>query len=280
MEVNVICQETVIMDNTSWTNCYWLPRLVIPAIEENVISQLVAFAFLRDRTTESFSQLLTWMRDHVADREIGPGHLVPGAIVVDRRDGQYATIQDVFPQSRVIFCPKHLPANIQRALGCHSVLYHLYWRMMQGNCSEHQYLAALRFTRKDYREETKQSRMIDFLEKSVDHHLPSRGRPFSPKQVSTRVEGFFGRCKTLIGHEVLPLLTIAKGIRLFAHAAIDHRVQDIEILRPIEVMSEDDEGEIGSFARGILIAEMEVANQTLVTQSLTGDLLCSCDAPV
>jgi hypothetical protein len=150
--------------------------------------------------------------------------------------------------------------------------------MMQGNCSEHQYLAALRFAREDYKEETKQSHMIDFLEKSLDHYLPSRVHPFSPEQVSARVEGFFRRYKTLTGHEVLPLLTIAKGIRLLAHAAIVRRVRDIEILLPVEVMSEDDQRETGSFARAILIAEIEVANQTLVTQSLTGDLLCSCDA--
>jgi hypothetical protein len=86
--------------------------------------------------------------------------------------------------------------------------------------------------------------MIDFLEKSLDHYLPSRVRPFSPEQVSARVEGFLGRYKTLTGHEVLPLLTIAKGIRLSAHAAIVRRVGDIAILLPIEVMSEDDQREI------------------------------------
>jgi hypothetical protein len=63
--------------------------------------------------------------------------------------------------------------------------------MMQGHCSEHQYLAALRFAPKDYKEETKQSRMIDFLEKSFDHYRPSRVRPFSFEQVSARIEGFF-----------------------------------------------------------------------------------------
>jgi hypothetical protein len=65
-----------------------------------------------------------------------------------------------------------------------------------------------------------------------------------------------------------------------AHAATVRRVRDIEILPPVEVTSEDAQREIGSFARDILIAEIEVANQTLVTQSLTRDILCSCDARV
>jgi hypothetical protein len=280
MEANVISQETLLMDDTSCTNCYGLPLPVVLAIDEKLISQLVAFAFLRDRTTESFSHFLTWMRDHVVNREIDPGHPVPRAIVVDRHDGQYAAIQGVFPRFRVIFCAEHLATNIQRALGCHSLVDHLYWRMMQGNCSEHQYLAALRFAREDYQEETKQSDMIDFLEKTLDHYLPSRVRPFSPKQVSARVAGFFGRYNTLTDHEVLPLLTIAKGIRLLAHAAIVGGLWDIGILLPIEEMSKDDRREIGSFARDILIAEIEVANQTVVTSSLTGDLLCSCGARV
>jgi hypothetical protein len=173
MEANVICEETLIMDDTSWTNCYGFPRLVILAIDENVISQLVAFAFLRDRTTESFSHFLTWMRDHVVNREIDPGHPLPRAIVVPRHDGQYAAIQDVFTRSRVIFCAKHLAANIQRALVSHSPVHHRNWRVPQGNCSEHQYLAVFRFVREDYKEDTTQSRMIDFLEKSLDHYLPN-----------------------------------------------------------------------------------------------------------
>jgi hypothetical protein len=64
-----------------------LRLLVVLAIDENVISQLVAFAFLRDQTTESFSHFLTWMRDHVVNQEIDPGHPVPRVIVVDRHDG-------------------------------------------------------------------------------------------------------------------------------------------------------------------------------------------------
>jgi hypothetical protein len=97
--------------------------------------------------------------------------------------------------------------------------------MRQGNCKEHQYLAALRFAREDYKEETEQSRVIDFLEKCLDHYLASRVRPFSSESVSARVAGVFGQYKTLTGHEVLLLLTIAKGIWLWAHAAIVRRVR-------------------------------------------------------
>jgi hypothetical protein len=63
--------------------------------------------------------------------------------------------------------------------------------MIQSNSSEHQDLAALRFAQERYKQETKQSHMIDFLEKALDHDLPSRVRPFSPEQVSARVEDFF-----------------------------------------------------------------------------------------
>jgi hypothetical protein len=75
IEANVMCHETLIMDDTSCTNGYALPRLVVLAIDENLSSQLVAVAFLRDRATESFSHFLTWMRDHVTNREIDPATL-------------------------------------------------------------------------------------------------------------------------------------------------------------------------------------------------------------
>jgi hypothetical protein len=60
-----------------------VPPLVVLAIDENVINELVGFAFLRDRTPESFSHFLTWMRDRVVSPEIDLGHPVPRAIVVD-----------------------------------------------------------------------------------------------------------------------------------------------------------------------------------------------------
>jgi hypothetical protein len=62
---------------------------------------------------ESFSHFLTWMRDHLVNPEIDPGQAVPRGIVVDPHDGQYPAIQDVFPQSGVIFRAEQLAANIQ-----------------------------------------------------------------------------------------------------------------------------------------------------------------------
>jgi hypothetical protein len=112
MEVDAICQETLIMDDPSWTNCSGSPLLAILALNKKLISQLVAFAFLRDRTTESFSHFVSSVRDRRVHPRIDPGHRVPRAIVVHRHDGQYAAIQDVFRQSRVIFCAEHLTTNI------------------------------------------------------------------------------------------------------------------------------------------------------------------------
>jgi hypothetical protein len=53
-----------------------------------------------------------------------------------------------------------------------------------------------------------------------------------------------------------------------------------DILTSLEVRSDDDQRKIRSFAPDIFVTETEVVNQTLVTQSLTSDLICSCGARV
>jgi hypothetical protein len=54
-------KETLIMDDMYWTNCFGLPLVGILAIDEHKYSQLVAFTFLPDRTTESFENV-DWPR--------------------------------------------------------------------------------------------------------------------------------------------------------------------------------------------------------------------------
>jgi hypothetical protein len=92
MEANVICRETFIIDDAACPNCDGLPRLVILALDENVISQLVAFAFPRDRTTESFSHVLSWLRDHGVNPEIDQTRLPCFLFVIFSRKSESGQI--------------------------------------------------------------------------------------------------------------------------------------------------------------------------------------------
>jgi hypothetical protein len=57
-----ICTETLIMDDTSCTNRCGFPIHVILGIEEHKLSQLVAFALIRNRTIEAFVDFLSWVK--------------------------------------------------------------------------------------------------------------------------------------------------------------------------------------------------------------------------
>jgi hypothetical protein len=73
---------------------------------------------IRDRTTQSFAAFLDWVKSHLrrraTDDDADP---TLGAFVVDRHDGQLAALRVVFPESRIVFCSKHLGENVKQVMG-------------------------------------------------------------------------------------------------------------------------------------------------------------------
>jgi hypothetical protein len=75
------------MDDTSCTNRYGFLLLVILGIDEHKLSQLVAFAFIRNHTMEKFVDSLTWFRRHlVFDDSNERLSQTAKAFVVDRHE--------------------------------------------------------------------------------------------------------------------------------------------------------------------------------------------------
>jgi hypothetical protein len=60
------------MDDTSCTNRYGFPILVILGIDEDQLSQLVAFALIRKRTIDAFVDFLSWVKQYLCaeDRDL------------------------------------------------------------------------------------------------------------------------------------------------------------------------------------------------------------------
>jgi hypothetical protein len=105
------------MDDTSCTNRCGFQILVILGIDEYRLSQLLAFALIRDRTKEQFVGFLTWFRRHLSYEDDGLPGQIPRAFVGDRHESQLAGLQSVFSRSLIVFCAKHLGAKIRRTMG-------------------------------------------------------------------------------------------------------------------------------------------------------------------
>jgi hypothetical protein len=112
-----VCQETFIMDDTSCTNRDGFPILVILGIDEYKVSQLIAFALIRDCTKEQFVDFLRWFRRDLSHEDDGLPEQTPRAFVVDHHESQVDALQSVFPWSRIVFCARHLGAIIRWAMG-------------------------------------------------------------------------------------------------------------------------------------------------------------------
>jgi hypothetical protein len=92
------------MDDTSCTNRYDFPILVIFGIDKYNLSQLVAFVPIRDRTASAVEHFLRWVKTYLREGQVDmDSDPTPKAFVVDRHDGQLAALREVFPRSGIVF---------------------------------------------------------------------------------------------------------------------------------------------------------------------------------
>jgi hypothetical protein len=76
-------------------------------MDKHKLSQLIAFALIRDRTTQAFAAFFARLKWHLCgsdtDMDSDP---TAAAFVVDRHDGQLAALRLVFSKSRIVFGSK------------------------------------------------------------------------------------------------------------------------------------------------------------------------------
>jgi hypothetical protein len=245
-----ICRQVLILDDTSCTNRFGLPLLVILGVDEHDLCQLIGFAFLRDRTTEQFAEFLVWFRDF-----LGPSNPtkppVPLAFLSDRGGGQLAGLEQVFIRSIIVWCAKHLLGNISRALPPKSKVRAAFWPMIDGKVAEDEFLALIEPEMKTYKEGTTPWNMLRTLRDNTQHYLPSKCREWTTLRVTSCVEGFFGVLKNMLGHSICTLVMVAKTVRLIGrmwlakHVRANRaRARALPFL-PSEVMSEGHQRLIG-----------------------------------
>jgi hypothetical protein len=204
----------LVMDDTACTNHFGLPLFLIVGINEHGRNQIIAWAFLFDRTAQEFAKFLKWAKKRLA----GAGQPIrsPTAIIVDRHEGQFSAIRQVFPDAQVCFCVKHLAQNIASRFGATSIVHQQFWQLIKGERTEKRWLELLdrevASLLQHVQGNSPKFRMLQWLCDNLKHYSPSWVFQFTSDQASVRVEGTFGVLKRMLNHQKVTLRVLVDAI--------------------------------------------------------------------
>jgi hypothetical protein len=262
-------RETLVIDDTSCTNYFAQALVVILAVDEHSISQLVAFAFIADRSVPAFEGFFSWVAERIGADQSTSDDPVPRSLIIDRCHSQCRALERVFKDSRRIFCAKHLAANIFKRLPKDSAVAKNFWPMIKGGFSEWEYESLIHQELAD----DPPKKIKEFLSTMLrikESYFPSYTQPYSPEDVSSRAEGFFGNLKKDGSHKLDTLPNVASRVRGLGITAMLH-ADNIEVQPlPLTVMSWDDQKSIGNLAQTVIAQAVQQA-QSMMNDPLTLD---------
>ena len=110
--------DICIIDDTSCTNYFGMPLLVILSEDENARSQVVSFSIMSSRTSSSFEEYFKVVKDKVGEIRL---------FICDRNKTQIKALKTVFPKCKIIFCAVHIGRNIKEKVG--NEMFDLYQKL-------------------------------------------------------------------------------------------------------------------------------------------------------
>jgi hypothetical protein len=252
---DVTCTRTLIMDDTACTNHFELPLFVVLGIDEHGQNQLVGFAYLMERTADQFAEYLGWLRTELTV-EGSPEPFCPIAVVVDRHEGQLKAIRDIFPATHVVFCTKHLRANIRDTFRRGPILTK-YNSLVYSGITTDEWLEFLH-AQLARRLTPKQRTLIAWLIEHVECYAPQFTFEWTGEQVSARVEGFFGILKIRIDHQKWTLAELASTLLKLAAEALRKRLIPLKkCFCQTDILARCDQARIGRKAATFIQGEVK-----------------------
>jgi hypothetical protein len=237
--------ENIFMDDTARTNFHDFPVFILLGVDENDINQVVSFGILKDRTFISISKYLEYIKAKIS--------IIPRVFITDRCAIQFSAIQTVFPNTSIIFCRKHLSANISTVLKSPEFL-DLFWSTMKHRNPELSLISQLNQIMADATNYSEKQRVFALeLFKCQQHWLPSLTEQISRHSSTSRIEGFNAKSKILMDHSPQRLTTIALAIKTLSKISLRNTVSCTEEVLPPELITSEDAHPIGLFAQRILL---------------------------
>lgn len=246
---DVICNKSYakdicIVDDTSCTNKYGFPVLVMIVEDENGRSQLLAFSLMKTREATEFDQFFEKVKAKVGDIRL---------FVADRNQIQMNSIKRTWPNCLIINCSIHIGRNIRSV----SVeLYNLYEKMRHLQITEEEFLnACIEFIQDDTVSDGKTT--IQNIIDTKEYWLPSVIIKYKhcDNETSNRAEGFFGSLKNLLEHKIETLANVIRAIYIRAERMYLSSINEKPMSVPDELISEQDSFKVGKLALSLVYSE-------------------------
>jgi hypothetical protein len=262
-----MCRETLSLDDTFCTNFFKMPLSGIVTVDPMDATQLVAFALLRDGSSEALIPFLRFVREYMND-----GH--PRAFIIDRALAERLAVLAVFPEAHICFCLIHIFRNLEQKCGRDHILVLQFWPAMNGSEKDQlafrDLLAVTYVTGINCAATKGAAGCAGRLWNEYDNWAPHRTRPFTVVRTTGRSEGFNGTVKGFHAHHVATLPHLGNSVRLLGEMAF-RRSQWMRIkFIPFGIMSKADQLFIGQVALSLIAAEMERCTVDWRTQSVKG----------
>ena len=243
-------KDICIVDDTSCTNYYGLPLLVMISDDENGRNQVLSFSFMENRTQQTFTNYFLSVKEIVGEIRL---------FVCDRNQTQINAIKAVWPNALIIYCLIHIGRNLR---SINIALYVKFKQMCNKQIEEKEYLAYCEKYINDNPNSKGANILIKLLEEK-EHWLPSITIKYmhADNDTSNRVEGFFGSLKNLIDHQVLSLPQIIRAVYLRGERLRILSASDKQIEIPQDIISLEDASHIGSVALSIVLNEYNEMNR-------------------
>jgi hypothetical protein len=248
-----MCRDTLGMDDTSCTNFFELVAPAIIAPDANSKTQLVAFAILRDQTSDALVEFLTWVLGYLRNEQ-------PKAFIIDRAAAEILAIGQVFTESYICFCLMHVFRNLEEKCGKNHVLVKEFWGAMRGDVhKQHEYRILLYTTFEKNRSRPDKKKLVNCVARVCNdwvHIAPYITSRYTCMDQTARNEGFNGRIKVYLDHRRMELAYVANAYRLMGEVAFRTSQHMKTQFIPCGILSLKDQHFVGRLALELLLDQM------------------------
>lgn len=250
---NCYSEDILITDDTASTNIYDMKLQVLLAIDEESKSQVYAFGYLAGQDKNSFKNFFDDVRKL--------SNKIPRVIIMDRCQAQYAAVSEVFPETFVVFCLRHLGKDLEKYFDKNSDIIIGFYDIQKRveRCDD--YINMLMELNENMDEKTKGKKIINWMLDYQNNWLPIKlienGVIFD--WTTNRAEGFFGIFKQRFGFKRFTLSSLTKNMIIQCRTLIvdsNHSIKNTNTqYSMLPSIKEEDIPKIGLLAIKIIAKE-------------------------
>lgn len=156
----IIAKDILQIDDIMMTNDYDMPILNLLFIDENNNSQILGFSIMSSKEKEIFKFILDDVKSIIG---------TPRVVIIDRLKAQKAAIEEIMPNTTIVFCKVHMIRSIEQTFGPQSIIYKLFHKFIENQISRNYYIDSLNHAMMN---SSKNKRAIQALIDEIDCYDP------------------------------------------------------------------------------------------------------------